>query len=261
MLWQAHREKPLDAIALNLHGAGVADSYPDADGEIIRAVREKFGKNMPIGVVLDLHANVTDEMLELCDLLIGVKCYPHVDEFESGRLMFGKLADMRESLEQVSIRTIYIESNRTSHFRPVRDTVRIYRGLFGGRFLKFIGSSFAGFFVDNGVFTLLLCALAPLALDRSVDILISILVARVISASVNYLLNRHFVFRSKNRQSLSICRYAALACAVMALSYAGTFLVSTVFNACGVRITGIKIVVDLILFLLSYKLQKTWVFR
>ena len=94
MLWQAHQEKPLDAIALNLHGAGVADGYPDADGEIIRAVREKFGKDMPIGVVLDLHANVTDGMLALSDLLLGVKCYPHVDEFESGRLMFGKLVDM-----------------------------------------------------------------------------------------------------------------------------------------------------------------------
>ena len=94
MLWQAHREKPLDAIALNLHGAGVADSYPDADGEIIRAVREKFGDDMPIGVVLDLHANVTDGMLALSDLLLGVKCYPHVDEFESGRQMFRLLAEL-----------------------------------------------------------------------------------------------------------------------------------------------------------------------
>lgn len=100
MLWSAHLEKPLDAIALNLHGAGVADSYPDADGEIIRAVREKFGDGMPIGVVLDLHANVTDEMLSLSDLLLGVKCYPHVDEFESGRLMFKKLAEMVKTGEK-----------------------------------------------------------------------------------------------------------------------------------------------------------------
>jgi putative flippase GtrA len=139
--------------------------------------------------------------------------------------------------------------------------VRIYRGLFGGRFLKFIFSSFAGFFVDNAVFTVLLYALAPFALGRSVDIFTSLIVARFVSASVNYLLNRHFVFHSKNKRSLSVCRYAVLACAVMALSYAGTSLVSNVFNACGVRITGVKIVVDLILFLLSYKLQKIWVFK
>lgn len=100
MLWKAHLENPLDAIALNLHGAGVADGYPDADGEIIRAVRQRFGESMPIGVVLDLHANVTDEMLRLSDLLLGVKCYPHIDEFESGRLMFGKLVDMVQKKEK-----------------------------------------------------------------------------------------------------------------------------------------------------------------
>ena len=94
MLWQAHQEKPLDAIALNLHGAGVADGYDDADGEILRAVREKFGPDMPIGVPLDLHANVTDQMMQYADLLIGVKCYPHTDEYECAMQVFEILADM-----------------------------------------------------------------------------------------------------------------------------------------------------------------------
>lgn len=94
LLWETHQEEPLDAIALNLHGAGVADDYPDADGEILRAVREKFGPDMPIGCVLDLHANVTREMMEYADLLTGVKCYPHVDEFEAGAEMLEILVDM-----------------------------------------------------------------------------------------------------------------------------------------------------------------------
>lgn len=97
LLWQAHQEKPLDAIALNLHGAGVADSYPDADGEILRAVREKFGPDMPIGCVLDLHANVTREMMEYADLLTGVKGYPHVDEYEAGMDMLEILVDMTKN--------------------------------------------------------------------------------------------------------------------------------------------------------------------
>lgn len=94
LLWQSHQEKPLDAIALNLHGAGVADNYPDADGEILRAVREKFGPDMPIGCVLDLHANVTREMVAYADLLTGIKEYPHVDEFEAGAEMLEILVDM-----------------------------------------------------------------------------------------------------------------------------------------------------------------------
>ncbi len=97
LLWEAHQEKPLDAIALNLHGAGVADSYPDADGEILRAVREKFGPDMPVGCVLDLHANVTREMMEYADLLTGVKGYPHVDEFEAGADMLETLVDMAKN--------------------------------------------------------------------------------------------------------------------------------------------------------------------
>ena len=94
MLTKAHAEKPLDAIALHLHGAGVAEGYPDVDGEIIRAVRQAFGPEIPIGVVLDLHGNITDTMMELSDLLIGIKTYPHVDEYTAGRIMFSRLCDM-----------------------------------------------------------------------------------------------------------------------------------------------------------------------
>lgn len=94
LLWKAHQENPLDAIALNLHGAGVADSYPDADGEVLRAVRERFGPDMPIGCCLDLHANVTKELMTLSDILIGCKGYPHVDEFETGAKLMELLVDM-----------------------------------------------------------------------------------------------------------------------------------------------------------------------
>ena len=97
MLMAAHAESPLDAIALHLHGAGVAEGYPDVDGEIIRAVRQAFGPDMPIGVVLDLHGNITDTMMELSDLLIGIKTYPHVDEYTAARIMFARLCDMVRS--------------------------------------------------------------------------------------------------------------------------------------------------------------------
>lgn len=97
MLTAAHAEKPLDAIALHLHGAGVAEGYPDVDGEIIRAVRQAFGPDMPIGVVLDLHGNITDTMMEHSDLLIGIKTYPHVDEYTAARIMFSRLCHMARS--------------------------------------------------------------------------------------------------------------------------------------------------------------------
>ncbi|NLZ56149.1 MAG: M81 family metallopeptidase [Clostridiaceae bacterium] len=96
-LLAAHRTAPLDGIVLALHGAGAAEGYPDIEGEILRAVREVFGPVLPIGVVLDLHGNISEEMAEYADVLIGVKGYPHVDMFEAGRTAFGLICDMVET--------------------------------------------------------------------------------------------------------------------------------------------------------------------
>ncbi|MBR4864233.1 MAG: M81 family metallopeptidase [Oscillospiraceae bacterium] len=93
-MWAAHQEKPLDAIALNLHGAGVADDYHDADAEILRAVRERFGADMPIGIAMDLHANIDDPLVAMANTVVGVKGYPHVDMFETGIIVFKQLVEM-----------------------------------------------------------------------------------------------------------------------------------------------------------------------
>ena len=94
MLWAEHQKQPFDAIALNCHGAGASVGYPDIEGEILRAVRSQFGDEIPVGIVLDLHANVTPEMVAYSDILVGVKCYPHVDMYESARCMLGLLANI-----------------------------------------------------------------------------------------------------------------------------------------------------------------------
>src|SRR5262249_60967884 len=50
---------PVDAVLLALHGAMVADGAPDVEGEVLRAVRELIGRDVPLVATLDLHANVT----------------------------------------------------------------------------------------------------------------------------------------------------------------------------------------------------------
>lgn len=93
-LLEAHKQEPLDGIALFLHGAGVAEGYDDLEGEILRAVREAFGPDMPIGLAMDLHGNVTEEMIALTDIAAGCKNYPHIDEYETGREVMGHLIEM-----------------------------------------------------------------------------------------------------------------------------------------------------------------------
>jgi len=82
-----HAEAPLDAIALNIHGAAVADGYPDLEGDLLESLRDAFGNEMPIGMVLDLHGNVTPRMMELSTLTVGYKHYPHTDTYDSGRMV------------------------------------------------------------------------------------------------------------------------------------------------------------------------------
>ena len=96
-MWAAHCEAPLDAIALTIHGAGVAQGYPDIECAQLRVLRERFGPDMPIGMVLDLHGNITPEMMELSDITVGFQCYPHTDTYACGRQLIRLLHEQYTS--------------------------------------------------------------------------------------------------------------------------------------------------------------------
>ncbi len=72
-----------DGILLDLHGAMVTRSHDDGEGELLRRVRAA-APGVPIGVALDLHGNITQTMLDHCDVIVGFKTYPHVDMVETG---------------------------------------------------------------------------------------------------------------------------------------------------------------------------------
>jgi hippurate hydrolase len=75
----------IDGVYLDLHGAMVAEHLDDGEGEILARVREAIGKELPLVVSLDLHANVTPEMVEHADALIAYRTYPHVGRHRSRR--------------------------------------------------------------------------------------------------------------------------------------------------------------------------------
>jgi microcystin degradation protein MlrC len=83
---------PLDAVYLDLHGAMVTEHLDDGEGEILARVRKLIGKELPLVVSLDLHANVTPEMVEHADALIAYRTYPHVDMADTGRAAAKHLA-------------------------------------------------------------------------------------------------------------------------------------------------------------------------
>lgn len=75
---------PFDAVLLCLHGAMVAEHTDDGEGELLRRLRAIAGDDLPIGVTLDLHANVTDTMARLASVMVSYRTYPHVDQYETG---------------------------------------------------------------------------------------------------------------------------------------------------------------------------------
>lgn len=74
----------VDGVYLDLHGAMVCEHHDDGEGEILRRVREVVGPGVPVVASLDLHANVTRQMVAQSDALSIYRTYPHVDMAETG---------------------------------------------------------------------------------------------------------------------------------------------------------------------------------
>ncbi|MDF2723521.1 MAG: microcystinase [Paenibacillus sp.] len=72
----------IDGLVVTLHGAMVSAGYPDAEGEILRRVRAKVGPDFPLAVTLDLHANISPQMVELSGINVVYDTYPHIDIYE-----------------------------------------------------------------------------------------------------------------------------------------------------------------------------------
>jgi len=72
-----------DALLLDLHGAMVTRTYDDAEGELLRRVRA-IAPELPVGVALDMHANLSSEMAAMATAIAGYQTYPHIDMYETG---------------------------------------------------------------------------------------------------------------------------------------------------------------------------------
>ncbi|WP_243075493.1 glycosyltransferase family 2 protein [Microbacterium sp. SS28] len=149
------------------------------------------------------------------------------------------------STREVPIETVYLGQNASSHFRPVADSARVMLPL-----LAFAGSSMIAFVVDT-VALLLFTALTGWLVP-------SIVAARVLSASVNFAVNRRFVFRQRVRRDLvrQALRYAILAAALLA----SNVVWMTALTDFGVPLLLAKVATEAVLFVTSYGVQKSFVF-
>jgi microcystin degradation protein MlrC len=81
----------LDAVYLDLHGAMVVEHFEDGEGEMLRRVREIIGDQIPVVVSLDLHANITEAMIEHASAITIFRTYPHLDMAATGARAYAVL--------------------------------------------------------------------------------------------------------------------------------------------------------------------------
>ncbi len=173
-------------------------------------------------------------------------------EFETNMLLATKTLGI--PIREVEIQTIYLEENKSSHFRPIRDSAMIY-----AIFVKFIISSLSASVLDMLLFALF-CRILKNAGQLPVGyIMLSTVMARIISAIYNFSINYKVVFKGHGSRLAAGLKYAALAVVIMLLSgYGVTFFHGMIPS---VPEVVVKIPVDCILFLLSFFIQREVVYK
>jgi len=85
LLREVEKALPIDCVLLNLHGAMVAEGHEDCETDILLQVRRIVGDQAKIGILLDLHCDLPESLVEQADVLITYKEYPHIDADERAR--------------------------------------------------------------------------------------------------------------------------------------------------------------------------------
>ena len=238
----------------------VAEIYPNKlilgcrafSGEV--PFRSRFGNELTkkifklqTGVaVSDTQTGLRAFTTSLLDFMLGVA--GHRYEYEMNMLL-----DASKELEilEVPIETIYIDENSGSHFRPVRDGLKIYQNIF-----KFALSSMASFLVDYGLYAVFILLLS--AVPTALRVLLANAIARTASSIFNFSVNKQLVFQNKDSLSKTGFGYAGL---VLAMFVLDTLLITLFYQVFGLNLLLVKILVGSLLFVLSWFVQKKVIFK
>ncbi|MGG5259483.1 GtrA family protein [Phycicoccus avicenniae] len=190
--------------------------------------------------------------IDLSDTQTGLRAYPSemlgwLCEVEGERFEYELELLLRahgagHSVVEVPVATVYLQGNASSHFRPVRDSLRVYAPM-----ARFAASSLLATAVDY--------ALLFLVHVLTGNLVLSVVSARLASATVNYRTNRRFVFGPAGRGAA--LRYAALVAAVLAANAASMQLLVA---GLGMPLLVGKILTEGLLLAVSYTVQRRVVF-
>lgn len=173
-------------------------------------------------------------------------------EYETNMLIECK--EKNVAIQEVPIKTIYIDKNQTSKFNPVKDSLAIYK-LFG----KYIFSSISAFAIDIILFNIFVKLINQSNVDSNIiegRILYATIIARIISSLYNFKLNSKMVF--KNLSKAAFIKYVIL---VIIQMFVSAIVVNFLSSCWNINVTAIKIMVDVVIFMVNFVVQREIVFK
>ena len=240
----------LDAIKL----CNYVEKHPD-DFVIGKRIRNK---NTPLrsrignSITMFVYKLVTG--VSIYDTQTGLRCFSNklIDfnlgvkgnrfEYEMNVLLELPLNNIK--IKEIEIETIYIDNNSKSHFDTIKDSFMVYKEI-----LKFSVSSILSFIIDYISYIVFIIVVG--------NISISNVLARIISASFNYVFNKRVVFNSKDRVMKTLGEYIILAIVIL---FINTIILNLLVRF-GANKYIAKIVVELVLFYFSWTVQKRKIFK
>jgi len=175
-------------------------------------------------------------------------------DYEVNMLIQARFHELRLFL--VPIKTLYFDNNAGSHYRTVKDSLRIFGSLISG-LLEYAKMLIVSGVLDLGCFFVLYSTVFA-AIAAPVRIFTSTLLARLLSSLCNYALNRRIIFADTGKIACSVLRYYLLWVFLLLASYGLVYSLSLCWP---VNVTIIKLTVDFLLGFISYQVQLRWVFR
>ncbi len=170
-------------------------------------------------------------------------------EYETNMLIECKQKEI--AIEEIPITTVYINKNELSHFNPIKDSIMIYK-----LFVKYIISAVSSFLIDLILFTILVSSLPKIDYGIITTIVVSSIIARIVSSIYNFFINAKLVFKNKTKSS--IIKYCILVIVQMLVS---AFAVSFIFEKTSFNSSLIKVIVDSVIFVVNFVIQREWVFK
>ena len=162
-------------------------------------------------------------------------------EYEMNVLLYAK--NNKIPIKELEIETIYIDNNSKSHFNAIKDSFKVYKEI-----IKFSLSGIISFLIDYILFIVFKVVLN--------NITIANVIARAISSTINYIINKNIVFKSNKNIAKSLLEYYGLVIFILLINTLLLNLLSIIINP-----ILAKLIVEIVLFIISWLVQKKLIFK